>query len=361
MAQSKSRKNARVVEVDPEDVIDVPDEMTPGDVELMQLINTLEAGEDVSVHIYRQGTSFKDLTLLAEVAPADFKPIMLAYWPYMGGVFRIHVRGSGGIMKNKELRVARAPDAKEPPKETEAATSQQGMQDFSTLLLQMQRDSDARMERMIEAMKANQAAPVDPLAIMERVSAVMKNLAPPAVAVAPVAPPTLESQISTLMKVREFGEMMGGNSGKSETGEILGMAKDLIGVAAAQRASVGNMPAPPQDNEMSEGEQEMFAMQILFKAQLKKGIKLASTGGDPAQFADTIYDFLPEDDVKTMAGDPQWFEKMCTLVPECAPHQAWFAEVRKTLISFAIDDDILPKPAESVTSLNDDITEPPAV
>ena len=359
MAQSKSRK--RVVEVDPEDVIDAQEEMTPGDVELMQLINTLEAGEDVSVHIYRQGTSFKDLTLLAEVAPADFKPIMLAYWPYMGGVFRIHVRGSGGIMKNKELRVARAPDAKEPPKEAEAATSQQGIQDFSTMLLQMQRDSDARMERMVEAMKANQVVPIDPLAIMERVSAVMKNLAPPAVAVAPVAPPTLESQISTLMKVREFGEMMGGGGGKSETGELLGMAKDLIGVAAAQRANAPAAPAAPPQDEMSEGEQEMFAMQILFKAQLKKGIKLAATGGNPNQFADSIYDFLPEDDVKTMANDPQWFEKMCALVPDCAPYQTWFAEVRNVLIKYAIDDDILQKSPETVTSLDNDITEPPAV
>lgn len=338
------------LEADPT-LIDV-DAIPPGDVAVMQLIDELGGDDQATVHIYRQGTSYKDLELISECAPEDFKPIMLAHPPYNGGTFRIHIRSKTGIIANKELKVARSATA-----ET-AEAKPPAQNDIMAMIMAMNAANNERMEKLLAAMRP--AEPVNPLATLDglkTMASVIKEMMP-----APVQAPAAGGGMdffTVLRASRELKEVMGGDKiptdsdgNISESAMMFSALKDILLAAKGQPAPAAAAPvaqpaaaqiaAPVDQQPLSEDEQEMNFRLGLMRIELSRAVRQAETNGDVAAYGARLYDLLDESDITDMATQGTWFAKLCALEPRCQPHEIWFTAVRAEVIRLAQEDGILP-------------------
>lgn len=320
------------------------DDLLPGDIAVMQLIESLGGDDDATVRIYRQGVSFKDLELLHECAPDDFAPIMLARPPYNGGTFRIHIRSKSGLMKNRELKVARALDAT--PAQAPAAAGP-AVGDLIATIAAMNAASDARLEKVLQAIAAGRPAEnsLSTLDGIKQMADVVKTLMPaPAAAAAPAL--DFLTVLNAAKELREMTESklpVDGNGNISEGAVMMTALEKLISrpTPAAAAAPVPALAAPSNmdDDEMN------LKMQLM-RIQFLRAVKAAAARADPVAYGGDLYVLLSDDDVATMAGDNFWFEKMCSVEETCKPYRPWFELVRAEIVRLARADGLIgPAPA----------------
>ncbi|MDE2020655.1 MAG: hypothetical protein KGJ13_09995 [Patescibacteria group bacterium] len=208
--------------------------------------------------------------------------------------------------------------------------------------------------------KATQKPEVDPLKQMEALAGIMRTVMPPAVAPVSAQPNFME----LLNMVKLFNEATGANAPKLPEGTDSSTALMMAGmdmfkpvIAKAMEQKVAQAPAavapaqpalPAPEAQAAQPESEDF---MLFKLQLKAANKAAANKADPADFADTIFNILPDEVLHGMAFDPAWFSYLVKAVPECEPHKAWYEAVRNALIEIAVEDGVFVRGADGGLTL----------
>lgn len=322
----------------------------PGDVAVMNLLQTLDVNDEARVMIYKQGPGgYRDLTLINEVAPADFAPIQLAQAPYNGGTFRIHIRSPSGIIGNKELKVAPAPQSlrmEQPQTQPQIDTLQ--------LIRELSAASDIRMERMIQAMKPPD---VDQLGMIERVAGILKSSQP--------VPQNnqgmdLGATLGVMAKMISLSKDLmptpipvDANGNASDMGIMMSMAKEFVSAISASKQQAGTAVALPpaqqiehatpntvvnNDGLTDDEREEMRILEAMYKMQLRRACKAATEKTDPTEYADSIYEMLPDGELDAFVYDPEWFERLCVLEPNCKIHQQWFTAVKDAIVRFYKED-----------------------
>lgn len=353
MAQARNKKKP-ATEVETE-VVDTDETLAPEpeDVKVMELLE--ELGDEASVvRVYRQDeNNYKAITLLGECTPDEFTPIMLSRPPFNGGLFRIHARSNSGLVVNRQLRVA--PDKKaiaiaEAHEQAEAdalrrnggvAQTAAPAQDMAAMVQTMMTGFQATVAQLLEGLKPR-TPEVDPLTMMERFSAIAKNMQPP-----PAPAPVRDSLVDTLnsMKLlREVASDLNPDSKGSEFGELASMAKDVLTAANVAKTQ---QQAPPQNPAIAETQAELdpdeesnMLKEMLIRNTLKRGCKYAALNAPVDEYADEVYTMMSPAEVIEALTDAQWLEHMSAIVPDCKTHKAWFEAVREAMTEYAVEDGV---------------------
>lgn len=337
-------------------------EYTPDDVYVMNIIEELGGETTARVRIYRQGATYSDMTLVHECSPEEFEPMILAHPPFNGGQFRIHIRSDNGIKCNRLLKVAPAADAVTPGVTTQAApqtpTNNNGdiIALVSGLMTQMQNNT----EKLIAAMKPSET---DPLKTLEGIKAIAEIVKP-----APVAAVAQGNDFfSTMKAVETFMGMtekfktpaLTNDDGDVSIPAMLSMfVKEMRSRGDSERqaapvvagATAAIAPAVNANGLTPEQQTEMEDMQLLLKLQMRQASKAAAAGENPQEYAESIYGIIPEDVLTMIATEPNWFQELLKIAPECNAYAAWFQLVGAKLKAMAIDDGLVNTSAPLTTA-----------
>lgn len=69
------------------------------------------------------------------------------------------------------------------------------------------------------------------------------------------------------------------------------------------------------------------ASNIAIKQALNFLVGQAERGNDPQTYAFLVLDQLPEDTIRNLIDDPDWFGRLQSLHAGVAPYREWFAEM----------------------------------
>lgn len=149
--------------------------------------------------------------------------------------------------------------------------------------------------------------------------------------------------------------------GKIDSGALMMKALDVFGdtVKAARNgklpaplpvgnesvtvlpASVGGNPAVvagsdhivmSEDEMKAEAQRELEEAVMLLKLQLKAAIAMAKVNAEPAAFADSIYDMLPDEAIAILQNDAAWMDKLAEINPDVKQHTEWFSKLRGEIL-----------------------------
>lgn len=305
-------------------------EPDPQDIKIMQMIEEHKNEEGAVIRIYRQGKTYRDITLLDEMSLDDFTPMMLALEPYNGGTFRIHARSKSGILLNQSITVARKSPEQKPATEQSLTA--------------------ADVARIVaESIKA--AIPQrDPLQEMTALAGIMKTIMP-----APVADPARSTDPFAMMRgIIEITKMLQPEKtlpeGSSASDHALVKGLDLVGELFKQHmnqqapsgaavvpvgAAVAENPALPSPT--SEEEQ----MSMMVKLQLMAANREAANNTDPATYAEKIYALIPDEVLEMIAYEQNWFAGLTNILPDCEKHKEWYGKLRDKIVDLALEDEVL--------------------
>lgn len=73
-------------------------------------------------------------------------------------------------------------------------------------------------------------------------------------------------------------------------------------------------------------------MNMMINMYLKTLVANAQADNDPMTYAQAIMDFMGDDEAVKLANNPDWFKLLCERVPEAAPFEVWFNELREGII-----------------------------
>jgi hypothetical protein len=348
----------------PPETIETGDDFTPEDIAVMQMLEELGSESEAVVRIYRQGKTYRDITLLHECSPQDFTPIMLSHPPFNGGEFRIHIQAKGGMAGNRLLKVAAAVDAATPG----AQPAQQPQGDLITAMM-------AGFDKLGQLIVQQQKPAVDPMEMIGKVADILAKTQRPVVQEAGGGMRETIALMSSLMDITE--KMRGPASvinadGELSSGALLykGFEKflEIVKEAKTMQPQPGavQVPQPQQIEALVEeiilptGEKVMVNAEQ--KAQLNSHLEMikmalgagnlrAQANADAKAYAETIYDQIPEEFIDMMATSKDWFAMLLRIEPGCAPHQVWYGKVREALMDFAVEDGLLTRDAHGVLTV----------
>lgn len=90
---------------------------------------------------------------------------------------------------------------------------------------------------------------------------------------------------------------------------------------------------------------------IMFRMQLALAVKAAAAARDPVDFAESVYQLIPNDVMLSMALDADWFMLLVRANAKVEAHRAWFEAVRNAMMEFAVEDKILVRAADGRLTL----------
>lgn len=144
--------------------------------------------------------------------------------------------------------------------------------------------------------------------------------------------------------------------GKVDQGAIIMQGLKVFGDALAARNSgtavvpqppagqpvmiVGDgqvMPAAPAQDQVVTQQQWDEAM-LMLKLQLKAAVTAAKAGMDAKEFANDIFEMLPDDAVALLQNDPNWMQKLIELNADVGTHQDWFKQVAAEVLRLEAED-----------------------
>lgn len=343
---------------------------------------------DTTVHVYRIDSDTKVEAKIWDGDAGSFNLTSLAQ-TFGSGQYRVKVyaRNETGqkpcrynrvqameLSADDESRVQRAKYAARHPELNANSPAHHNGVDMHETISAMMAGFQATVAQMITAMKP--AAPVDSLAQLQQMAAVMKTLMP--AAAAPTSGPDAMTQFSTMLGMMKSIKEIAGNDVPAEASaseRLLLKAADAFMPAVAAGLNRQASPAPAADasaeserpalaapvaasDELSEDEQmksiKEQARIALFQLMLQGANKAAARGVSAAEYADKIYDDFEESDIHTLALKSNWFALMCEAVPGCKVHEAWYQAVRAEIVRMALEDELLARDAAGNLTLPDD-------
>ena len=96
-----------------------------------------------------------------------------------------------------------------------------------------------------------------------------------------------------------------------------------------------------------------------FGAIMNQLLSLAQAGSDPEDVHNTFEPLLSDEQYDQIADflekTPDWFEQLCAMVPQAAPHRKWFEELRDVIIAVPEDDEEDPVDKDEESDLEQEI------
>lgn len=308
-----------------------------------------------SVSVYRQGPGgYRDLTFLFACLPSEYsmdglQRIQRDYQQTGKGVYRLHIQKEDGTLAmNKAITVEALPEREKAKVAGAAPAAPSG--EMSAVLAAI-----AETNKTVAALAAAMQSGPRPMDTVKDVLGLLKGVMPSTPAANPMG--SIQDALTMAQTLLQIGKSFApaapavavGDDGKVDVGgtalnkgiELLGkmFEQSMAAKPAAAPPVVIDAPAPnsAQAGLTPEEEKQMAAI----KAQLTLANIKAQAGADPDEFADDVYEFLPDDVIDTLATNPEWFNLLCGIVPECRPHQEWYTKVRAAVIVLAQADGIL--------------------
>lgn len=309
------------------------EDFVPDDLKAMQLAQQYSGDEGIKIRVYREGKGgYRDITLLAEVLPSEFNPIMLQSEPYNGGRFRLHFVSPTGFVANMAINVAAAPQKPTASMDSQVLTvinenfkqlgemlsrviaPQSVVQQPTRMQLLEEMRLMAEMFRSPVAQPAQSASPLDAFKMMREFVELQKVIAPPVVA-------TTNGEVNTTATLINVAERFFTNllEAKKLDAERMNQQNPPPPLPVQQIAHIPATETQPKGND----EMLMFVRMLCTQAKAK---------GDIETYANMILDNVPEPVALEFVNAPDWFEKIASIEPEVIAHKDWFNELRAAII-----------------------------
>ena len=321
-----------------------------------------ELGESSAVvNVFREGPGgYRDLFFLFSVPPTEW--LQGGYnriqSQYGSGTYRIYVRReSGEIAANRKVQVEAIPGA---PVGIQPAPVVNPQENAIAQAIAAMTESNNRLAAAFMVRPAE-----NPIATLDGIAkiAAMFNREPveraPSMDINTVLN-TAQQLLALTNSMKPAPALVNADGEVSEMGVLSTVIQSVVEMYKATKGQpgalantqqpaspTGELTAPvaqlPENIEPPESEEEteMKLIQAMMVLQLKKAVKQAAAGNDPVVYAETAYGMIPDAELNDFASDAQWFEKMCVLCPECAPHRAWFEKARTQIIALAVADELI--------------------
>lgn len=342
---------------DPDDLPEHEEELeTPDDVLMTALVDEMQEMPDATIRIYRVGKNTREITLIDEVPPANYTPIMLKDPPYNGGKFRVYGHYKGRIVFNKIIQVEASPPKPEPK---EAAS-----QDLTPILSMIQEQGKQFRDALM--VLAGSQKPQESRIEFFKELAVMKEL----FASPPQPRETNKDPIEMLKTVMELQNLMGQKEVENSS-PLLAMGMKMFDKLSEMQKVQQNVqldeyapnpspvavPArlsPPGQlgpHAPVKTQEEDMSPQMM----LNFIIKAAETNGNKEYWADKLYDNLDDESFDTITNDPEWFNKFSALDPRIAINKDWFEGVRELVLIRLNNEeqDLTPEPKQGKSAEKD--------
>lgn len=232
------------------------------------------------------------------------------------------------------------------------STVQSGDNDMRAMMREMMAGFQQSIAQILTGLKQPER---DPLTTLEGVKQIAEIMRP----ATPVTPQrTVVDALQEMKMLADLSKTLNpvpivGEDGKVSESGLLAKAIDMFGaVATAGKTVPVAQPealAPvqsiePLDNQPDyEEDAEMF--KIVIRAQLKSGVLLAKNGANAEEieeYADTVYNLMPDASIAGLVNDAEWFRKLCEIESSCANYPAFFNNVRDLIVQWAIHDGLTP-------------------
>lgn len=367
MAAIRKPSISRVDEMLNEDG-ELPDNPMPGEVEFLPVAMEIEelrdqwstGDEEIQFRIFRQGPGgAKDVAFIKTVPPDQFSYELLQSSPFNGGNFRVWItaKGKAGALKRnfavtvepdpKALAALNAPTAAASVDSAMAAMIAAMQSGFTAMNNQMQQiasrapaQSGMDVEQTIKLLAALQPMnqqPMqrerDPLDMLTKILAIQKDIAP-----LPVGG-EVDGGVLMLKALETFGKPLA---------EIMAAGKAAQAAPAFQNPAPRPMPQLAAPTEPAptypdpQSAQEPIAMdELTLKLNFIKPMVLtmAAQNADTYSYAGMICDVLTSEEIEKNITADDWWPRLTALMPEAAPYQTWFGELRANVIEMLREPD----------------------
>lgn len=326
-------------------------DLSSSDVALSQVLSTLGDETEARVIVYSRPDGAKRDKYLFETTVGDFSQSGISdiQSSYGEGAYIVRVIGPGGT-----ILALRKIDVGAPVKKLRDAVNSSG--DIAAMLERQGAMFMAGLER-IAAMSATQkpqgmgvaetiqligalkgiggnAAPApqaDPIDMLTKVLNLQKMIAPlPTNGDGEVPMGTL-----ALEAMRSFGPMIA-QSVVNRPAAVAPVSEPVIAPA------IHALPAPvvnPVENSSVTKESPVNDLELALTTAKPLILTAAAMDADPGSYAGMICDMVPHAEIKAFLEAPDWWMKLLTMIPEAAPYQGWFAELRETVLAFLQGDE----------------------
>ena len=306
------------------------EEIPPEDVAIMQLASEYSNNTDITLRIYREGKTHRDLAFIKEMHPKEFSPSMLQDEPFNGGKFRLYFVSPTGFVANRGINVEPKPAAKNNGAELQgiAAMLAEGFKQLGERIApaqapqsRMQFLEEMRMfKEVFQSGSTNAPATSDPLAAIRMIkefAAVTKEITTPAASVVATNEEGEINPTATMLRLAEkyFGGLM----------ELKQSAAQQV-VPQTESASIA---APIVSAQPGQEENEAV---IQLRGFAKLLCAHAAVNGDVESDANFILDSVAEEEILGFLNAPDWFEKVCGFAPAASKYKEWFDELRAAIL-----------------------------
>jgi hypothetical protein len=317
--------------------------------------------DDAKVNVYQMEAG-KPMAFVDSFAPNDFSLETLKQI-YGAGTYKIQIRANGRIIPGgKTVRIAKAVNPSGIPVPQFAPdklidTMNIGFERLGSMFAQaiqslsanqpkpkttMETLEELRLMREIMGGNAAPAPPQDPYAILSLASELAGKMNPG---------PQDENTV-LLEGIKQFGPLlqtiMSGQQGQPASAGHNGTVRAL----PQSQARPGPVPSPQGSTESDRRAvaQELSAVplqtsenvdvSLMINMYLKTLVANAQADNDPMTYAQAIMDFMGDDEAVKLANNPEWFKLLCERVPEAAPYQIWFDELRQGILYLTKPDEL---------------------
>lgn len=219
------------------------------------------------------------------------------------------------------------------------------------VLQEMMRDQRATSERMLAAISARP----DPMQSMKEIAEVFKVLTPQP------QPQREGSNLNEVLNAAKLIIEIGKGAapsvpdGAGLEGVALSKGLDIVGkmferATSQPPAPVARHAALPNPDSHEDTSIELTPDQVEQMNMLKLYLGLANSaakrGVKPDDFANEHYENVPDETLAQLATDPDWFNTLVNVVPNCVNFRGWYEQVKNRLVANAVEDGVLTQQGE---------------
>lgn len=316
-----------------------------------------------SVTVFRQGPGgYRDLTFLFRCLPSEWldSGLVRLQSDYGKGTYRLHMQDdSGQMVLNKGIPVEALPRKTDAPVASAASAAVVSTDPAMLMLGELTRSVSA----LVDAMRV-QNSPSSGLQQLKEMAGVMKLMMPSQI----TQGDPVERAFSMLRTVMDITKSMTPAVARDADGNTdvggLAMVKGLnLLEQMFTRAIAGNAGGAaevlPEANpkaitlQTNDGAviltDEQAADMEMLRIQLRLANAKAKAGASAVEYAESVYELVPDEVLTTLATDTQWFEKLCVAEPKCRPFKEWYETLRARVVAMAVEDGILTADGQPVT------------
>lgn len=277
----------------------------------------------------------------------DFKLLVKSI--FGGGVYIAAERGANGTFaKRPQFAISGRPIRERTEDPAPVAQAESSMERLIGIVVQGQRESEARFTAALEKLAARPEVPqADPLDLFERAATILgKNGG------APVPQKSLPEQIAEMQAVHEFFAGLGGKEESGDMtllfGELLGGIREVMSesektkrlqIAARTRARIGQQPAKPEGDQGQEkppvevGGSGMLSLLGL----LDQLVEAAQSQSDVQDIAGQVWRSASKDkkaaaNLKMLLEREDALEILAKANPKVGDHFDWFEELANAIL-----------------------------